>query len=98
MLGVIADAPVELLLAGIDAREHGGARERLEGRAHREALVRAIAGRAAVARIERRDAETPADLFLDAGELGLKRRRGQPRGPRRHMRPSLPHPRQIRAC
>ena len=43
-----ADAPVEPLLAGIDAREHGRGRQQLEGAAHREALVGAVTHRAPV--------------------------------------------------
>ena len=69
--GVIVHAAVELLLAGIDPCQHGGTRERLERRAFRKALVLAIADGGTIARIEHRDAESPVDFFLDAGQLGL---------------------------
>ena len=69
MFGVIADAPVEPILPGIDAREHGTAREQLEGRAHREALVRTMTRETSVQRVEERNTETSAALGLDAGEF-----------------------------
>src|ERR1044072_6535361 len=73
MLGIIADAPVEPILPGIDAREDGSAREQLEGRAHREALVRTMTREASVQCVEERNAETSAALGFDAGELSLER-------------------------
>jgi hypothetical protein len=78
VLRVIADAPVELLLAGIVAREHGRAGEQLERAAQREALVGAMTRTATIARVQHRDAEPSAARGLDAGEI--ERLRGRAGG------------------
>ena len=90
--GLEPDAPVEAFPLRVDAREDGGSRQQLEGAAHGETLVDAMAGPLAAERVEDGDAEPSAALDFDlvqvAGEL-----RDKPRAARAPFGPPLrPHP------
>jgi hypothetical protein len=77
------DAAVESLFAAIDAGQHQGRRQELEGAAHREALVAPIGDAPAARRVEHRHAEAaamaPFERAQRRGRIVGKGRQGQQR-------------------
>lgn len=63
-----SDAAVEFVFAAVDARQHEGRGEQLEGTAQREALVLTPPIAISSSRIEHDDAETALRGSLDLGE------------------------------
>ena len=91
ILGREDDTAIEPLVAAIDARQHQGRGEELEGAGHREALIAAPAGPAAARRVERRHPQATANSALKVGKhctgvIGQSRQRQQRTGKYRAAR------------
>jgi hypothetical protein len=72
------NAATKILFAAIDAHQYRACRQDLEGAAHREAFVHAMAEAMPGRGIDHRDTQSAAGLFFDRGKWVGDIRRGNP--------------------